>query len=93
MELIAVSDRRSRLPTVGIPDSQETIDPTSESSLASVNKSNQDLSSSVETISEADAIIREKQVPLRLKPRQLLTSTKSLPNVGERLVRREVKLK
>lgn len=42
VELIAVSEkRRNRLPTVGVPDSQETIDPTSNSSKTSVNRSAQ----------------------------------------------------
>lgn len=48
--------------------------------------------SSVETVNECDAMIREKNVPLRTKGKPKLTSTKSLPNVHERMKKREVKM-
>ncbi|CAL8089261.1 unnamed protein product [Orchesella dallaii] len=83
------AENRKRLPTVGVRDSQETIDPTSSRSDVVANN---EVFSSVDTVNECDAMIRDKNVPIQLKPRPKLKSTKSLPNVHERMKRREVKM-
>lgn len=48
--------------------------------------------SSVETVNECDAMIRAKNVPIQTRPKPKLTSTKSLPNVHERMKKRETKM-
>lgn len=126
-------DYRQRLPTVGVADSQESVDPTSSNSV--VNGSNNgkwqlqiykrekkcskqlsakhclchmhktclkkcifgivdatEVYSSVETVNECDAMIRAKNVPIQTRPKPKLTSTKSLPNVHERMKKRETKM-
>ncbi|ODM93630.1 NADPH oxidase 5 [Orchesella cincta] len=84
-----LAESRKRLPTVGVRDSQDTIDPTSSNS---EDGPNNEVFSSVETVNECDAMIRVKNVPIQLKPKPKLTSTKSLPNVHERMKKREVKM-
>lgn len=48
--------------------------------------------SSVETVNECDVMLREKNVPVLRRPKPKLLSTKSLPNVHDRMKKREVKM-